>query len=415
MLRKLLILVTLSACTQAPAVLAPPDRGDDPDPDPGRDPVDAPEKPTTPSKPAPTTTPAPDPSVALSEKDAKELDDYVASRMSAGKVPGVTLAVFRSGKLAYAKGYGLANKATNKKMAPDTIINVASISKTITGVALMQLEAAGKVKLDDDVSKYTGVVIKNPRFPNDPITLRMLLTHTSSIVSNDAQLEQAYAADADASVTLAQVVQGSFTQGGRWYTPQIFGNTRPGTSFSYCNVCLATVGLVVERVSGVPFAKFTKDNIFTPLGMSSTTWLLADTDKSRLATPYSGPQQRPEPQIGLPDWPAGSLKTTASDLAAFASAVALAKILAKPSVDQMLKPQAPSAPGPWGLVFYETDYAGIRAWGHGGDLYGIGTVYGFTTSKADGAVALANADRSQTGPSPVDMIEEKAIAIATRR
>ncbi len=67
-----------------------------------------------------------------------------------------------------------------------------------------------------------------------------------------------------------------------------------------------TVGLVVEKVSGVPFAKFTKDNVFVPLGMSSTTCLLSDTDKTRLATPYStnpqNGQQRAEQSLGLPDW-----------------------------------------------------------------------------------------------------------------
>lgn len=416
-------LAAASACTASVAYKQPHDKEAPPaDGDPAASvtpPVDKP--PTT------TQPPGPDPSVALDPNDAKAFDAFVADKMTAGKIPGITLAIVRSGKLAYAHAYGLADKEANKPMSTQSIIEIASISKTVTGLSLMQLEDAGKVALDEDVSKYLLKPLRNPRFPNDPITLRQLMTHTSSIESNDQVLDPLFAEGADSPTSLADLTAQYFYTGGRQYSINNFGTTKPGTTMSYCNICIALVGYVVERVSGKPFQTYTKENVFAPLGMTSTTWLLAETDKTRLATPYEiNPRtgaQSPAPHLGLPDWPAGSLKTTASDYALYLAAISSGgaagdkRLLPKAKMDDMLRVQLPAAAAGQGLVFYESNRNGATVWGHNGSLPGISSIMDFTPGTGNGVVVLTNTDWPESpNPEPALVtIETKALELAAKK
>lgn len=366
-------------------------------------------------------------SVALAAGEAKALDSFVVQQMTAGRIPGVTLAIVRAGKLAYTHAYGLADKEANTPMTTQSILGIASISKTVTGVSLMQLADEKKVNIDGDVSKYLLSPLRNPRFPDTPITLRQLLTHTSSIVSNGEVLGPLFAEGADSPSSLSDLTAQYFYEGGSHYSLNNFGTTAPGSTTTYCNVCLALVGYVIERVSGSPFQTYTKDKIFAPLGMTSTTWLLADTEKSRLATPYSvDPQsnlQQRAPHLGLPDWPAGSLKTTASDYARFLAAIASrgaaggTRILAKTTMDEMLRIQSPLLGPDQGLIFYESARNGAKVWGHSGALDGIASVMDFVPGSGNGAVVLSNTDwpQSPTGEPALIAIEAKALELAAKQ
>ena len=119
------------------------------------------------------------------------LDDFIeAKRLEAGMV-GLGAAIVVDGKLIWAKGYGAADREASKPFTADTVMNIGSISKTFTGVALMRAVEEGKLSLDDDVSMHLPFPVRNPRFPDDPITLRQLATHTSGIVDRDAVYETA--------------------------------------------------------------------------------------------------------------------------------------------------------------------------------------------------------------------------------
>jgi CubicO group peptidase (beta-lactamase class C family) len=370
--------------------------------------------------------PAQDPSVALDAADIAALDALVANRMASAKLAGVTLAVVRSGKLAYAHAYGLADTDTGTPMTTSSILEIASISKTVTGVAVMQLEAAGKVKLDDNVSKYLDKPLRNPRDEKAVITLRMLLTHTSSIVSNDDALAPLFTEGSDATITLAELTRQYFYPDGPLYSSQDnFAPEAPGTGSHYCNMCLALVGHIVERVSGQPFATYTKENIFAPLGMNSTTWLLAETDKTRLATPYaqsSASSLTRVPHLGLPDWPAGSMKTTPSDFALFLAAVASggatakARILSEAATSEMLRVQFPSVDDTQGLAFMTTQRNGTTVWGHEGSLPGIASTMNFMPATGNGVAVFSNTDWRGVPEQqePLVQIEAKALELATR-
>ncbi len=353
--------------------------------------------------------------------DTKELDAFVEGQLEATPaIPGISLALVKGGKVVAARAYGLADRERNAPMKTDTILEVASISKTFTGVALMQLVAEGKVSLGADISTYLGRTIKNPRFAA-PITTKMLLTHTSSILGNDQALDSLFQPDADSPMPLSELSAQFLVQGGRYYTTQTYSTSAPGSQWAYCNVCLGVVGHLVERVAGTSLSAHTKEKIFTPLGMTSTSWLLADTDRARLVTPYSvdprtGQAER-VPHFGLPDWPAGSLKTTALDLARFAAELSSdgTKILPKTELDEMLKVHfAAGTRNPdQGLTFMKDKVAGREVWGHNGALPGIASVYSFVRSQGLGVVVLANTDVEVADPA-LRAIETKSYEVLSR-
>jgi CubicO group peptidase (beta-lactamase class C family) len=402
-------LLFLAACTVAPQASEKSKR---PDGQPG---------PTEPT-PSPDPTKSPPPDNAPSSLDTSELDALVADQMKRASLPGVSLAVVKNGKVAAARAYGLANREKNEAMRTESIIEVASISKTITAVSVMQLVEQGKLSLDGDVGTAAGTAVRNPGFPNDAITIRMLLTHTSSIFANEQVLDASVAEGADTAVALADFPRAYFTPGGRFYAAQNYSPVRPGTSWDYCNVCIALLGAVVERAAGVPFERYTKDHVFTPLGMTSTTWRFADTDPSRLATPYD--TSGAVPNLGVVDWPAGGLKTTATDLARFAAAMSTngAGVVAEKTVLDMLRPETTiDSPTPQGFVFYQPNHRIADVWGHTGDLPGISSAMVLDPGKGTAAVVIANGawpELSAAVPSEADTplvrIEAKAMELARK-
>lgn len=113
----------------------------------------------------------------------KEFDAMIGN--SGTKVPGLGVVVYKDGKKVYSKFAGRrkisSNPAWNQPVTPDTRFWGASISKEFTGYSIMQLVGQGKLKLDGEAGTYLGFKLRNPNYPNTPITVRMLLSHTSSI------------------------------------------------------------------------------------------------------------------------------------------------------------------------------------------------------------------------------------------
>lgn len=109
------------------------------------------------------------------------IDNYILQKMKEYHMPGVGITYIKDGQVAMAKGYGYANIQQDIPFTPHSIIEIASISKTITATAAMQLWEQGLFDLDDPVNEYLPFPVINPFFPNDTITIRMLLNHTSSL------------------------------------------------------------------------------------------------------------------------------------------------------------------------------------------------------------------------------------------
>jgi CubicO group peptidase (beta-lactamase class C family) len=172
--------------------------------------------------------------------------------------PGCTLAVFRGGEVAYAKGYGMANLEYGIALRPSSVFHIASISKEFTAFAVELLVSEGKVSWDDPIQKYV------PEIPDygTPITLRHLVHHTSGIrdqwnllIMAGWRWEGDLVTEHDAIDILSR---------------QRALNFNPGDEYLYSNSGFTLLAVVVERVTGKSLKQFTQERIFEPLGMTST-------------------------------------------------------------------------------------------------------------------------------------------------
>src|SRR5205085_7400589 len=144
------------------------------------------------------------------------------------------------------KGYGYADVATRKPFTPDTVMNIGSISKTVTGVALMRAVQEGKLSLDADINRYLPFKVANPHHPGEPITLRQLATHTSGISDRWEVYKDTYFYGGEPDETLGDFLRAYFTPGGKHYATDNFLEAKPGTQREYSNIGAGLAGYIVE-------------------------------------------------------------------------------------------------------------------------------------------------------------------------
>lgn len=197
------------------------------------------------------------------------LDAKLQSIRTQYNVVGMSVAVTKGDSLVFSKGYGFRDIIRSLPVNDSTIYRIASISKMITATALMILYEQGLFNLDDDVSNYLGFTLRNPNFPNDKITFRKLLTHTSSLRDGTGYghfLSDTY------NITPPPALQSLLSPGGLYYTSDMFDATRsPSINyFSYANINYGVIGTLIERISNKRFDIFCKEKIFNPLQISGS-------------------------------------------------------------------------------------------------------------------------------------------------
>lgn len=182
-----------------------------------------------------------------------ELDHELAAIVAdpARPLSGLAVLAVRDGKVVYTGQFGLARMgAAPVPVTARTMFRIASISKMVTAFGLMRLVEEGKVALDEDVGTHLGFTVRNPHFPDQPVTLRQLLTHTSSL-RDDA----GYAWGADTA--LKDVLRGA-----AWSK-----EAPPGRYFTYCNLGWGVIGTVMERVTGERFDRLMRRLVLDPMGL----------------------------------------------------------------------------------------------------------------------------------------------------
>jgi CubicO group peptidase (beta-lactamase class C family) len=176
----------------------------------------------------------------------------IAGIMEKTKSVGLSVAVVKDGKIIYNQSFGKKNIESGTNIANDDIFRIASISKSFTTTALMTLLDKKKINLDEDVSNLVGFRVRNPKFPDVKITVKMLLSHTSSL--NDS--EGYFSLDvmnSDKNKNFANC----------------YNNYAPGTSYEYCNLGFNTIGAIVEKLSGERFDNYVRRVVLKPLGLDA--------------------------------------------------------------------------------------------------------------------------------------------------
>jgi len=181
---------------------------------------------------------------------------------------GLSVAVVMDNQIVYTGAFGAKNMADNTQITTDDLFRIASISKSFTATAIMQLHEQGKFDLDEDVSPSLGIPVLNPNYPDIPITYRMLLSHTSSL--NDTTGYFSY-----------DVINPQKTKE-VW---RAYNQYAPGTQYEYCNLAYNILGGLVEIHSGVRFDLYIKEHIIDPLGLYAGFNVDA-LDRARFVTIY---------------------------------------------------------------------------------------------------------------------------------
>lgn len=335
------------------------------------------------------------PSAAL----AGDLDDFILAKMETAHLPGLAAAIIKNNQLLWSKGYGWAHIANAVPVTADTIFMLASTSKTVTGVAVMQLVEDGLIDLDADVNDYLPFDVRTPQFPNTPITTRMLLTHTAAIEDNWDVMLDLYV-QGDSPIPLGTFLSEYYVPGGKYYHGlKNFYPYEPGTEYNYSNAAVALAGYLVEVVSGNSFELQTQQQIFDPLGMDETAWRLAGLNINNIAMPYNhigGGNYQPYGHYGYPDIPDGALRTSVNQLARFLIAFINngtyngVSILTPPSVMEMRTEQIPAIQPGQGLIWYQEERNDDILLGHNGGDDGVATQMFFRLSDGVGTIMLAN-------------------------
>lgn len=363
-----------------------------------------------------------DPASRAVSVDAEGLEVFIMEQLDELRIPGAAVAIVDREGVIFSGGYGWADLENRVPMTPDTVTNIASISKTITSTVVLQLCDRGVLDLDEDVSNYLPFAVRHPDYPETPITLRQLLTHTAGIGDGDAY-DASYACG-DPAVSLASWIRGYLMPGGEFFSAeQNFLPSAPGVVYSYSNVGYGLAGYLVEVVSGRPFEDFVSRFVFEPLAMSESGFFLTDVDPDRQAVPYAWSDagdtlenplfdERSGEQNDQPGFvsfcpysffntPDGLVRTSVHQLAQFLVAYMRGgelggqRILAASTVEESLSSQLESSliedeGFVQGLAWRRQQFVAGWLWGHSGGDPGIRSHMLFSPEASRGVIVFAN-------------------------
>lgn len=334
------------------------------------------------------------------------IDAFVEKQMHELNIVGMGAAIILDKKLVWAQGYGYADKENNIPFTTSTVMNIASVSKTFTGVCLMKAAEEGKLSLDEDINTYLPFKVINPNFPEEKITLRHLATHTSGLVDRyPFYSDSTYFYDGKRPEPLDEFLRNYFSPGGKHFSEDNFLKSKPGSRRSYSNIGAGLAGYIVELRTGKKLGEYARQHIFRPLKMRNSGWSLAEVNKDNHTRLYKkeGDSIVPIPLYEGTTYPDGGVRTSVNELANFFvcllndGALGKTRILKKETVDAMLSFQFTESNKPENVdinklnsgIFWSTKLGGTRI-GHNGSDPGVRTFMLADLSKQIGIILFFN-------------------------
>jgi len=289
--------------------------------------------------------------VPLSPLEAKRLasiDDFLNHEMSRQRIPGLELGIYSRGRTLLAKGYGLADVELNVPVRSETLMQAGSVGKQFVSAAIMMLVEEGKISLDDSITRY---------FPDAPaawrpILIKNLLSHTSGLSEYETP--------------------GRWGPNGPFYfrldfteeelakkTEALPVESVPGEKWDYCNTNYMLLGIIIHKITGMPYGEFLSERIFKPLGMTATGLV---SDRDILPNRSAGYEIDHNGELKNQPWVSPTFNSTADgtalyfnvlDLAKWDEALYGTKLLKQSSLDQMwsVYPLNDGKPNPGGYGF----------------------------------------------------------------
>ena len=322
---------------------------------------------------------------------------------------GASSVIIKDNKIDKIMNYGYYDKENKKEMTENTIIRIASVSKLEVALCVMMLEEKGLIDLDEDISTYLGFIVRNPKYPDNKITIRMIMTQTSSI-SDGLEIYYDdkenvfsgynYILENGLRVDIEELLQ----ENGKYYKDS-FNEYQPGTHFEYSNFGCGTLACILERVSGEFFFDFFKENVSNKLNIKAS-FMASDFKDEIVSSSYTGSGKLNRTGQSFIDrsitkralgqnyvGPAGGLFISMKDLSTFLLAYMNdgKGLVKKETMDKMLEMN-------WygdrcgdytakGLQFQILDiFDNVRLYGHFGTAYGIKTFLFFNPHQKIGIV-----------------------------
>ena len=275
----------------------------------------------------------------------------IEKEMAANGIPSLAACIVKDKEVVWEGTYGFANLNDQIPATNQTVYTVMSISKTFIAVSIMQLVEDDKIKLDQDINLYLPFKVRNPSHPTVPITVEMLLTHTSSIAwpqEEDGINDFSYLYPMDEMPLISEWIPEYLLPGGSKYKQSIWKTYKPGEMELYSNIATSLLALIIENVTGTDYRDYCKENILEPLEMHNTAFRYINLDTGMLATPYWN-MRYPIHLFNYRHYPAGNLKSNLDDFSHFMIAMLNEgvyngnRILEKASIDRMFEMNNPSS------------------------------------------------------------------------
>lgn len=335
---------------------------------------------------------------AIAGAQVERAEETIQHLIDSGKAVGIAVAVVKDNKLVYSQNFGYKKLESKTQLSNTDIFRIASISKSFSATAILQLVKARKLKLSDDVSELIGFNVRNPRYPDKVITLEHLLSHRSSI--NDRQ----------GYFTLDAINPAKNPNADSCYNAYA-----PGEGYQYCNLNFNMIGTIIEKYSGERFDQYIKKHILDPLGLYGG-YCIDSLDASRFATIYEYVNDtigfRASPGAYAPRSeeirnytmgystpifsPTGGMKISAIDLARYMMMhMNYGKSNGKRIIPRKLSQQMQtplSSKENYGLALHKTTrlIAGKELVGHTGVAYGLFSAMYFDPTEKWGIVIISN-------------------------
>jgi len=332
--------------------------------------------------------------------DYEKLENFIFEKISKTHLPGLSIAIIENGELAYSKGFCFRDLDYGLRATPQTLYGVGSVTKSFTALSIMQLAEKGKLSLDDPVDKYVPL---NLKVKDEPVRVWHLLCHASGIPA------LAYAE------ALIRYVTGA---GGKWIPiassedlitfmreANRWAFSRPGERWFYLNEGYVILGHIIEKVSGMNYDRYVKENILAPLQMNRSFFRKEDVDADAdVATPYiitrNGECIKSKHPYGI--FADGGLISNVIDLSHYIGMYlnrgeCCGHVIASPdSINEMEKPRVKLPLQVFGGEAYGyglsviPNFFGYKVVGHGGSVLVYTAYIGYVPEKKVGVAVLAN-------------------------
>ncbi|MCC1488129.1 serine hydrolase [Bacillus tropicus] len=343
--------------------------------------------------------------ITLNPKDVEAFTNKVIpEKMKKENAAGVALVVVKDNQILFQKGFGFSDKEKNTPIDPKkTVFRLASISKVFTASAVMQLVEQGKIDINKDIVNYMGG-LKYQNNRGEPVTMEHLLTHTTGFDYVDPRPEDIHYQENDYTM-LKDYVEVNM--------PTVV--RKPGDTYTYDNFASMLQGYIVQNLTNTPFYKYMAKNIFYPLEMHNSSFVMTNFIKEKLATGYDAKGNViPFYQTRPTDMPQGSMFSTGSDVANFMIAqlndgkFKNNQILQKETVEDMQKtkfalhPKYPNMT--YGFEFFSPQsHNGQYVFGKSGNIPGFSSLMWLIPEHKIGVFVVTNKDSSAL---PVEVFDD---------